>query len=80
MYSIPWEGVDAITPNGFEDSFVPARESYYAKRDIAREKLFEVAEGLFNQELSRDSILIITSGRYEFHNKGIDLLLIPWGN
>ncbi len=73
------KGVDEITPNGFEDSFVPAREAYYAKRDISRGKLFEVAEGLLNQELSRDSILIITSGRYEFHNKGIDLFIDAMG-
>jgi len=73
------KGVDEITPNGFEDSFVPTREAYYAKRDIAREKLFEVAEGLLNQELSRGSILIITSGRYEFHNKGIDLFIDTMG-
>ncbi|MFC2101409.1 alpha-glucan family phosphorylase [Bacteroidota bacterium] len=73
------KGVDVVTPNGFEDSFVPAKEAYYAKRDIAREKLFAVAEGLMNQELSRDSILLITSGRYEFHNKGIDLFIEAMG-
>ncbi|TSA29118.1 MAG: alpha-glucan family phosphorylase, partial [Bacteroidetes bacterium] len=73
------KGADEITPNGFEDSFVPAREAYYAKRDIAREKLFEVAEGLMNQELSRGSILIVTSGRYEFRNKGIDLFIDAMG-
>jgi phosphorylase/glycogen(starch) synthase len=67
--------VDVLTPNGFEDSFVPAREEYYEKRAKSREKIFQVAEGLLNQSLPKDSILIITSGRYEFRNKGIDLFI-----
>ncbi|MFH1160766.1 MAG: alpha-glucan family phosphorylase [bacterium] len=73
------KGVDLLTPNGFEDTIVPAREEYYAKRDIARDKLISVAEGLLNQEISKDSILIINSGRYEFHNKGIDLFIDTLG-
>jgi len=71
--------VDEVTPNGFEDSFVPAREAYNTKRDIAREKLLSVAEGLLNQEMPKESILLITSGRYEFHNKGIDLFINTMG-
>ena len=73
------KSVDEVTPNGFEDSFVPAREAYIAKRDIARKRLLEVSEGLLNQKMSKDSILLITSGRYEFHNKGIDLFLDTMG-
>jgi len=69
------KAADEITPNGFEDSFVPTREAYIEKRDLARKRLFEVAEALFNQELPRESILILTSGRYEFRNKGIDLFI-----
>jgi len=72
--------VDFLTPNGFDDSFVPARDEYYEKRAKAREKLFQVAEGLLNQSLSKDSILIINSGRYEFRNKGIDLFIDVMGN
>ena len=71
--------VDEVTPNGFEDSFVPSREAYLTKRDAAREKMFEVGEALLNQKMSRDSILLITSGRYEFHNKGIDLFIDTLG-
>jgi phosphorylase/glycogen(starch) synthase len=70
---------DMLTPNGFDDTFVPAREEYYEKRAKAREKLFQVAEGLLNQTLSKDSILIINSGRYEFRNKGIDLFIDVMG-
>jgi phosphorylase/glycogen(starch) synthase len=71
--------VDILTPNGFDDTFVPAREEYFAKRAKAREKLFQVAEGLLNQSLSKNSILIINSGRYEFRNKGIDLFIDAMG-
>ncbi len=71
--------VDILTPNGFDDTFVPAREEYFSKRAKAREKLFLVAEGLLNQTLSKDSILIINSGRYEFRNKGIDLFIDVMG-
>jgi phosphorylase/glycogen(starch) synthase len=71
--------VDILTPNGFDDTFVPAREEYYEKRAKAREKLFQVAEGLMNRKLPKDSILIINSGRYEFRNKGIDLFIDGMG-
>ncbi len=66
---------DVITPNGFEPSFVPSDEDFPEKRALAREKLFKVAEAVFNQEVPRESKLMITSGRYEFHNKGIDLFI-----
>lgn len=71
--------VDEVTPNGFEDSFVPNEEQFQNKREIARKKLFNVAEAVLNQELPRDSVLITTSGRYEFKNKGIDLFIDTLG-
>ena len=67
--------VDVITPNGFDDAFVPSGNDYFETRAKARVKLFEVAESLLNQQLSANSILIINSGRYEFKNKGIDLFI-----
>ncbi len=66
---------DVVTPNGFEDSFVPLDCDFEAKRQIARNKLFNVTEALLNQEIDRNSLLIINSGRYEFRNKGIDLFI-----
>jgi len=38
-----------------------------------------VAEALFNQKLPDDAFLAITSGRYEFRNKGIDLFIDALG-
>jgi glycogen phosphorylase/synthase len=71
--------VDILTPNGFDDTIVPVKEEYFEKRAKARQRLFEVAEGLLNRPLSKDSILIINSGRYEFRNKGIDLFIDAMG-
>jgi len=71
--------VDIITPNGFEDSFVPDDLDFQLKREAARNKLFNVAEALLNQKISRDSLLVANSGRYEFKNKGIDLYIDALG-
>ena len=54
---------DVITPNGFEDDFVPQGEAYTEKRETAREKIFSVAEGLLNQPLERNALLVVNSGR-----------------
>jgi len=67
--------VDIITPNGFDDSFVPDNDSFGSIRKTARDKLINVAEALLNQQLPGDSILMVNSGRYEFKNKGIDLFI-----
>jgi phosphorylase/glycogen(starch) synthase len=71
--------VNVITPNGFEDSFVPLKPEFYEKRALSRQKLLQVAEGLINQPLDKGSILIVSSGRYEFRNKGIDLFVDALG-
>ncbi|MEI6695389.1 MAG: alpha-glucan family phosphorylase [Bacteroidota bacterium] len=73
------KGVDFVTPNGFDDSFVPTPEFFDAKRAAAREKIFTVFSALINQPLKKDSLLIINSGRYEFKNKGIDLFIDAMG-
>ncbi len=71
--------VDVITPNGFEDSFVPTSEVFDEKRQAAREKLINVAEAVLGYSLAEDSILIANSGRYEFRNKGVDILIDSLG-
>jgi phosphorylase/glycogen(starch) synthase len=71
--------VDIVTPNGFEDSFVPANELFAEKRDIAREKLIRVAEAVLGYKVSNDCFLIVNSGRYEFRNKGVDLFIDSLG-
>jgi phosphorylase/glycogen(starch) synthase len=71
--------VDIITPNGFEDTFVPQGANFEENRIHAREKFFEVAEGLMGYSIDRKATLIATSGRYEFKNKGIDLFIDALG-
>jgi glycogen phosphorylase/synthase len=67
--------VDFVTPNGFEDSFVPASDIFAERRQVAREKLLSVAEAVLGYSVSEDCVLIVNSGRYEFRNKGVDILI-----
>ncbi len=71
--------VDLVTPNGFEDSFVPSQDIFDKRREEARERLFEVGEALLNHRFSDDTLLICTSGRYEFKNKGLDVYIDALG-
>ena len=71
--------VDVVTPNGFEDTFVPEKEIYYEKRAVARLKLVKVTEAMINHPVPENSVFIIISGRYEFKNKGIDLFIDSLG-
>ncbi|MBR5102215.1 MAG: glycogen/starch synthase [Muribaculaceae bacterium] len=64
-----------VTPNGFERNFVPKGAAYEAQRSLAREKMFQVAESLTGIEFDADTMIIGTSGRCEFRNKGIDVYL-----
>ncbi len=73
------KAVDVVTPNGFEDSFVPKAGDFDKKRNDAREKIIDTVSALLNQQLSKDSMLIINSGRYEYKNKGIDLFIDALG-
>ena len=67
--------VDMVLPNGFDDSFVPKGPAYGRKRKLARRRLLQVAGALLGEDLSDDTIIVSTSGRYEFRNKGIDVFV-----
>ena len=64
-----------VTPNGFEQNFVPAKKDYDAKRQEARERMLTVASSLIGEKFGEGTILIATSGRHEFRNKGLDAFL-----
>ena len=64
---------DVILMNGFEDDFVPKSRSFAAKRKKAREISLNVANKLLGTNLGDDTLIIGTSGRYEFKNKGINV-------
>ena len=74
------KNVDLVTPNGFENSFVPTGEEFKLERVEARIKFYEVAEALLTQDVPIDSIFIGIGGRYEFRNKGIDVFLQSLSN
>lgn len=66
---------DVVLPNGFENDFVPTGAKFTAARKKARAKLLEVANKLMGTQLDDDTLILATSGRYEFKNKGIDVYL-----
>ena len=57
--------VDIVTPNGFEDDFVPKGSVYNTKRAAARKTILNVASKLFGEKFSDDTLILGTSGRYE---------------
>ena len=67
--------VDVVLPNGFDDSFVPKGAQFTKKRKNARKRLLEVANALLGEQLDDDTLIVSTSGRYEFRNKGIDVFV-----
>ena len=68
--------VDVVLPNGFDNSFVPqSAATFTKKRKAARKRLLEVANALLGENLDDDTLIISTSGRYEFRNKGIDVFV-----
>jgi len=72
--------VDIVTPNGFEDSFVPAEDQFEEKRNTARLKLKAVAEAVLGYRLADDCVFVGNSGRYEFRNKGVDIFIDALGD
>ncbi|MDR3047240.1 MAG: alpha-glucan family phosphorylase [Bacteroidales bacterium] len=66
---------DVLTINGFENNFVPNELIYPEKRKIARQKLKTVASALLLESIAEDALLVVNSGRYEYHNKGIDVVI-----
>lgn len=68
--------VDVVLPNGFDNSFVPANASTFTrKRKAARKRLLDVANALLGESLDDDTLIVSTSGRYEFRNKGVDVYI-----
>lgn len=66
---------DVVTPNGFEENFVPKGNKFNAARSRARRRIIDMASALTGTELPDDTFIIATSGRNEYRNKGIDLYL-----
>ncbi|MDY3268212.1 MAG: glycogen/starch synthase [Phocaeicola sp.] len=69
------KGADVVLMNGFEDDFVPKGRTFSVKRKKAREAMLNVANKLLGTSLDNNTLIIGTSGRYEFKNKGINVYL-----
>lgn len=70
------KSVDFVLPNGFENDFVPKGAQFTRKRNAARKRIFQVANALLGEELDEKNTLVVsTSGRYEFRNKGVDVYI-----
>ena len=67
--------VDFVLPNGFDNSFVPKGAVFTKKRKEARKRLLGVANALMGTDLDDDTLIVSTSGRYEFRNKGVDVYI-----
>ncbi len=66
--------VDLITPNGFENSFIPAPGEFEEVEKRGRAKLIEVASAMTGK-CFQNPLLLCISGRYEYKNKGIDIFI-----
>ena len=66
---------DVILMNGFDDDFVAKGTTFIGKRKRARALMLKVANALLGDNLDDDTLIVGTSGRYEFKNKGINVFL-----
>lgn len=66
---------DVVLPNGFENDFVPKGAMFTKVRKNSRKTLLKVANALMGTDLDDKTLIISTSGRYEFRNKGIDVFI-----
>ncbi|MDE6556708.1 MAG: glycogen/starch synthase [Duncaniella sp.] len=66
---------DTVTPNGFEKNFVPSGAAFRTAREAARARLLEVASALTGVRYDDSAFVVITSGRCEYRNKGLDLFI-----
>ena len=64
-----------VTPNAFEQNYVPKGAKFTATRSAARQRMLRVAGALTGQVFPDDTMIIATSGRLEMRNKGIDVYL-----
>lgn len=64
-----------VTPNGFEPDFVPDEKKYDSLRKSGREKVLSIASKLKGKKLDDNTVIVATSGRNEYRNKGLDLFL-----
>src|SRR3989339_852757 len=70
---------DLITPNGLDIASIPDLAADNAAAIRSRRKLLAAAKRFLNRDMPENTRIILTSGRGEFHNKGVDILLAALG-
>lgn len=70
---------DVILPNGFNVDDFPNLEELSFQHKEQKEKVKEFLRAFFEPyydiDLENDPRILFTSGRYEYHNKGVDVLI-----
>lgn len=67
---------DMILPNGFEPAIVPDASVRKTKRREGRERICRLAGAAYGRTIDpSEALLLLTSGRHEYRNKGIDLFI-----
>lgn len=66
---------DVVTPNGFNLGFLPKSKDFLAKKHNSRNIIIEKSKFVLGYEFESEPFLILSSGRYEFKNKGLDLFI-----
>lgn len=70
---------DVITPNGLDMENIPDYTENRQPAERSRERLLAAAARFLRRDLPKETKIIIISGRYEFHNKGVDVFLNALG-
>ena len=67
--------LQALTLNGLSLNAIPDYSADRTAPEISKLRILDAASRLLRRTLPVDTRLLLISGRYEFHNKGIDLFL-----
>ncbi len=71
---------DLIVPNGFEPGFVPDTDRFALLRKRGRGKILDLVHVLYGSTVGSDALIIATSGRSEYRNKGLDVYIDALAN
>ena len=70
---------DLITPNGLDMENIPDLAADRTEARKSREKLLAAAARFLRRDFPANTRIMLISGRYEYHNKGIDVFLEALG-
>ncbi|MDO5035612.1 MAG: glycogen/starch synthase [Porphyromonas sp.] len=67
--------VDVVVYNGFEQGFIPTPEVREKQRHAGRKRLLQMVRKLCGEPVPDNALIVMTSGRSEYRNKGLDLFI-----